>query len=185
LNRKGGLFFTIVLVLIILVVLGFVAYKYVYPEFKGGSELTPDDKYYGFSDFKYMDVSLKISTGWSKMDVDNVTSANSLAIKVNPSSDEDFMYIWRYGYAFDSKSLANDVITYNFQDVEEKEVEISGIMFYNKVVSVEEGKVVRMYNTYATVKNGVGYVFTLKCSSESYSVFKDKFVKTVESITFE
>jgi hypothetical protein len=185
LNKKGGLFFTIVLVLIILVVLGFVAYKYIYPEFKNGTDLPPDDKYYGFSNFTYLDVSLKLPDGWSQMDVDGVTSANSVAIKINPSSDEDFMYIWRYGYAFDSKTLANDVITYNFQTVEEKEADISGIKFYNKVVSVDESGVTRLYNTYATVKDGVGYVFTLKCNSGAYSVFKDKFVKAIESITFE
>lgn len=185
-NRKGSFFVTVVFILIILGVVVFLGYKYVYPEFKNKKVLaSADEKYNGFVDFTYADILMKLPEDWKQMDVSDVTSLNSIALKVNPSSDEDFMYIWRYGYAFDSKALAGEVIQYNFEEISSKEVEINKNKFYNKVVSVQEDEVTRIYDTYAIVKNNIGYVFTLRCSADSYPVFKDKFVKVVESIKFK
>jgi len=187
LNRKGSVIITIIVVLIILAVVGFLGYKYIYPNLASDVPVEQQEgsQYYGFMDYSFENVSFKMPDTWTKMDVEDVTSSNSIAIKINPSSNEDFMYVWKYGYAFDSKTLAKEVISYNFQVISEEEVTINWQDFYNYVVSVDEDGVTRIYNTYAYVKDEIGYVFTLKCNSNLYSSFKDKFVAVVDSVEIQ
>lgn len=185
-NVKGSFILTLIVVLLILGGVCFVGYKYVYPKVVPIPEnLQENNKYFGYVNYSFGNADFKIPATWTVMDVSGVTSLNSMALKINPSSEEDFMYIWKYGYAFDSETLAKEVVSYGFELISEDKVLINGNEFYNYVVSVSEEDVTRVYNTYAYVKDEVGYVFTLKCNSELYSVFKDKFVNTVESITIQ
>jgi len=188
-NKKGSFIATLIVIIIILAVVGYLGYRYVYPDFKNANlskgDLSEDDKYYGYSNFSIEDIKLKMPETWTKFEVDDVSSSNSWVYKVNPSSNEDFMYVWRYGYAFDSKALAKEIVQYNIEEISEQEVNINGNAFYNVVVSVQEESVTRIYNTYAFVKNGIGYVFTLKCNSEIYDALKDKFKNSVESVEFQ
>ncbi len=188
-NRKGSFIVTLIVVIIILAVVGYLGYRYVYPDFKtvnlDKGDLSEGDKYYGYANFEIEDFKLKMPETWTEMDVENVSSSNSWAYKINPSSNEDFLYIWRYGYAFDSKTLAKEIVQYNISLISEQDANINSQNFYNVVVSVNDDSVNRIYSTYALVKNGVGYVFTLKCNSELYDVFKDKFKNVVESMEFQ
>ncbi len=130
--------------------------------------------------YLYRDFQLASLNG---VNLDNQKYFTTFKVSDNP---QEGIFIWKRGYAFDSNKLVYDGVSVidNYTILNESDVIGQYKNDYKRLmVQYNYNDLTIIQDSYALVKDNVGYLITLRSINNNYDVLKPRFDKIVCSFT--